>query len=658
MLLAVLVAFVATIEGLGLLAGVDAYFYDHFFRLRGSRQTSDRVVVVAIDADSLAAFGRWPLPRHRYAALLDRLEHAAVVSFDLLLTEPSADDQQLAAAIGRHGSVILAGHLEQGGGLVEPSPLFSPRGIAHVHVEPGVDHVVRELFHSIYRKGVLIPSLSSAVYEADRGRPIPRAAFSGDRDGLVQQDLHRINYYGPAGAFTTVSLVDVLEGRHSPDFFRDRLVLVGVTAPGIVDQVATPFSQLRTRMPGVELHATVLNNLLDAGALRDVAQWFETTSLLVFSLLLARLFLAMREQQALLAWCASLILLPSASLALFVAGRWLPPAAFLVSGSAMFAAVYLRRLNTAVRRLDREYAAMVTLLGRGIGGEAGEVRENGGLLSLLSERGINEKIRRQSIMTARLVAMHKKLEALLKTERETLDNQIRFVEMLSHEYRTPLAIIRANLDILELRDTEAPRPFTAYYDKMKRAVSRLTEIMDISFSAERMDGSDNRMQQRRLELTGFVRLLFEESCALWTERRLYLELPEKGEVVIFADAALFKTVLLNLVDNAIKHSPPDEAVSIVLQVGTEAAAISVCNRRPCIPAEELERVFDKYYRGRSSANIQGAGLGLYLVRKIVEQQGGTVQLSSSAEAGTRATVTMPLLRTDGEATAPGRHTSS
>lgn len=658
MLLAALAAFVSTIEGLGLFAGIDAYFYDHFFRLRGSRQTSDRVVVVAVDADSLAAFGRWPLPRHLYAALLDRLEHATVVGFDLLLTEPSADDRQLAAASRNHGSVILAGHLERGGGLVEPLPLFSPREVAHVHVEPGVDHVVRELFHSIYRKGVLIPSLSSAAYETDRGKPIPRAAFSGDRNGLVQQDHHRINYYGPAGTFTTVSLVDVLEGRRSPDFFRGRLVLVGVTAPGIVDQVATPFSQLRTRMPGVELHATALNNLLDASALREMGQWFETTSLLVFSLLFARLFLAIREQQALLAWCASLVMLPSASLLLFVGGTWLPPTAFMVSGSVMFAVVYLRRLNRAIRRLDREYDAMVTLLGRGIGGEMGEETENGGLLSMLSEQGINQKIRRQSIMTARLVAMHKKLEAVLETERETLDNQIRFVEMLSHEYRTPLAIIRANLDILELRDEEAPKRFTAYYDKMKRAVSRLTEIMDISLSAERMDGTANRMQQRRLELTGFVRMLFEESCALWTERTLHLELPEGDEVVIFADAGLFKTVLLNLIDNAIKHSPPEEAVSIALQVGTGAAIVSVCNRRPFIPAEELERVFDKYYRGRNSANSQGAGLGLYLVRKIVEQQGGTVELSSSEEAGTRATVTMPLLRTDGEATAAGRHASS
>ena len=84
------------------------------------------------------------------------------------------------------------------------------------------------------------------------------------------QILLKINYYGKPGTFHHVSMLDIIMGNTHLLFFNGKIVLVGLTAPGIVDMVSTPFSQHRDQMSGVEVHATILNNILDANAIQDV----------------------------------------------------------------------------------------------------------------------------------------------------------------------------------------------------------------------------------------------------------------------------------------------------------------------------------------------------------------------------------------------------
>ncbi|BCS52869.1 CHASE2 domain-containing protein [Geobacter sp. SVR] len=644
-LLAVLIAVVPCLEFLGALSGVDTYLYDTFLRLRGERSVSQRIVIVAIDAASLDALGRWPLPRRYYAEMLERLDQAAVVGFDLLLMEPDKDDILLGEAIRKHGRVILAEYLEGASTILEPLAGLSPLRTGHIHVEPGTDHVTRGMFHSIYCNGRLLPSLTSVINETvfrrQFRRTLPQDTVSGAP--IQQRDFCKINFYGPPGSFNQVSLADVVRGGVPPSYFRDKIVLVGVTVPGVVDGISTPFSQSRTRMSGVEVHAAILNNLMENSMISDLPGWCWTGALIASSLGLALVFLRLSERNTLLAWCASqFLVLAGAFLLLTFSNRWLPPAAFLVSFTMVFAMVYLYRLDRAVCRLDREYEIMTSLLGR----NAGESDDQGrprGIFGFISLGGVNEKIRRQARMTSRLLRLHRQLEIALKNEREALDNQIRFVEMLSHEYRTPLAIIRANLDILEMRDNDPGERFSAYYAKMKRAISRLVEVMDTSLGRERMEETTAAMKREEIGLMDFLQGLLDEARGLWTERCLQLELENGGGGCrVQADGALLKTALLNLIDNAIKYSPGSTPVRVVLGISGATAVVSVHNSGAVIAPADLERVFEKYYRGRDSANTQGAGLGLYLVRKIVEQLGGTVILSSSAPTGTCATVRIPL----------------
>ncbi|NVN90480.1 MAG: CHASE2 domain-containing protein [Desulfuromonadales bacterium] len=632
---------------LGLFLEMDTHMYDLCFRLRGTRNVSERIVIVAIDAKTLERYGRWPIKRRYYAEMLEKLDQAVVVGFDLLLREPSDDDRLLDAAIKRHGRVVLPEYIDTGLRLVKPLQGLSPYRFGHIHIEPGIDNTAREVYHSLYFNTVLLPSLTSSLYEMVTGQPFSRLREPGQPwadaapDRIYQSDRRKINFHGPTGQFTQVSLADVVGNRYPHQYFRNRIVLVGLTVPGIVDEISTPFSQARNRMAGVEVHANILNNLLDNSSLRDVADWLRIVCLISVSFVLAIAFLKLNERNAALVWFSNLFAISALVWFLFAGNNlWLPPTAFQVSICLIFLAAYLYRLDSAARRLDREHETMTALLGWE-NHDTLQRKHLQGLFGLLSEGGINAKIQRQIRMTTKLVNLHKQLEIALMTEREALDNQVRFVEMLSHEYRTPLAIIRANLDILEMKDGVAGGAHSTNFSKMKRAMSRLVEIMDISLERRRLDDHCIKMERERIHLGPFLRSLMDESRELWAERNLVLDLDDHDNHSIDGDRSLFKTAILNLIDNAIKYSSDHEPVRVELRCSEREALIQVRNRGRVISGDDLERVFDKYFRGATSSNTRGAGLGLYLVRRIIDQLGGTVTLESDNCGNTVASVRLP-----------------
>lgn len=632
---------------LGLFTGMDTHIYDTCFRLRGTRAASDRIIIVAIDGKTLRYLGKWPLARRHYAEMLPKLEQAAAVGFDLLMTEPSGDDFLLKSAIQKHGRVVLPEYIDTDGHLTHPLYDLKPIRTGHVHIEPGIDNTAREIFHTIRYRNLTLPSLSSEIYETVAGHPFSRSlnrspGTTSDQGTILQQDRRKINFYGPSGQFQRLSLADVLNGRFPAGFFHDKIALVGLTVPGIVDEVSTPLSQDRNRMPGVEVHAHILNNLLDSSGIRDVGDRLRLGAIVIMSIALAITFLRLNDRNAALLWLAGIAAMSVLSLALFcLANRWLPPTAFGISFSFAFLASYLYRLDTAARRLDREYEDMAALLGWD-SGMAPKPSRGGGLFGLLSEGGINLKIQRQSRMTSKLINLHKQLEMALLTEREALDSQVRFIEMLSHEYRTPLAIIRANLDILEMKDGVSGGSHTTNFSKMKRAMSRLVEIMDNSLERRRLDDTRLEMVCGALDLVPFLERLVKESGELWAERRFELELAGVAACVIEGDGSLIKTATLNLIDNAVKYSPERETIRIQLHREEHEALIRVLNRGNTISDDDLGRVFEKYFRGAGSGNTRGAGLGLYLVRRIVEQHGGVVTLEKDTCGTTVAIIRLPV----------------
>lgn len=216
---------------------VDGLIYDRLLMLRSLPLAPD-IVIVDIDNPSVAALGRWPWPRSVHARLLDTLAHAqpAAVVYDVLFTEPSPEDRAFADGLARVPTflpVLLSPERANGTRAVDPPvPALAARaaGLGHINLEVDPDGIVRSvaLFESDGR--TRWPQIMVPVFEAiESGKLHPADAAPGARAHDLSRDAsgegrYLIPFSRNTPAYPTLSFVDVLEGRVSPDADRKSVV--------------------------------------------------------------------------------------------------------------------------------------------------------------------------------------------------------------------------------------------------------------------------------------------------------------------------------------------------------------------------------------------------------------------------------------------------
>jgi PAS domain S-box-containing protein len=343
---------------IGFFMGMSNYCYDLFFRLRGPVQPGENIVLVAVDENTLNRLGRWPLPRGHYARLLDQLGQAKMVGLDILMVEPSADDALLARAIGGHGRVVFPVYITKQTQIVRSVVKFSPLASGHIHLEQDIDGVVRDVYHTLYSGDRKLPSFTSSIFEKLSGKSFPRRGDVIGNDKLhapphiIQMDLRKINYYGPQGTFPCFSLSDVLDGRYSAKFFKDKIVLVGVTAEGLEAGVMTPFSQQRNHMSGVETHANILGNLIDDRRIVSMPNPIVWLLSIGLSFLFFLFLLRCQGWRAVLLWVAAIMTVSATSFLLFASlDFWFSPVPFALLLLLMFFIAYIFRMEEARKQL-------------------------------------------------------------------------------------------------------------------------------------------------------------------------------------------------------------------------------------------------------------------------------------------------------------------
>lgn len=272
------------------------WFYD---RIVGAWQypPSDRVVIVAVDEQSLAALGQWPWSRSVHAALVRKLGRMGVrgIAFDILLSEPGRDadsgDTAFVEAVQANGRVVLPVAPEpvrEGGPLIEsmqslPAYMGRTAVYGHTDVELDPDEIARRLYLRAGLGDAHWPALGLALLQLD-----PRddqTALPGLRADRVNGERRReadspylwhrdhqvlLRYAGPPGTFEQVSYVDVLNGAVPPGLLRGRWVVVGVTAGNLGRMFLTPISG-NARMSGPEYQANVVEMLLQGKAITPLS---------------------------------------------------------------------------------------------------------------------------------------------------------------------------------------------------------------------------------------------------------------------------------------------------------------------------------------------------------------------------------------------------
>jgi signal transduction histidine kinase len=216
-----------------------------------------------------------------------------------------------------------------------------------------------------------------------------------------------------------------------------------------------------------------------------------------------------------------------------------------------------------------------------------------------------------------------------------------FRSMLSHDIRNPLNVIFNYADMIA-DEPELSAGVRLLLQRIKDNAASTLNLVCNFVELGRIEGGTLALDRRAVCLTELVREVVGRQDALASARGVVLRVVAPPDLPHApADAAYLERALTNLVSNAIKFSPDGGVVELRLSHDGSAIAIAVHDTGAGIPADELPLIFEKYRRGRASGAVEGSGLGLFIVRSVVDAHGGAVDVASELGVGSTFTVRLP-----------------
>jgi CHASE2 domain-containing sensor protein/signal transduction histidine kinase len=711
-------------------------------RLRGltPQAVDPRILIVAIDDRSLQSLGRWPWPRSVHADLLDRLSAAGAgrVLLDVIFSEPSptpAHDRLLAQSLCRAGNVLLPLLREsvprhgQAPREIPPTPALAhcAAGIGHINVEADRDGIVRSVFLREGPLGQPRPLLAWQAFVNGTPASMPGLDEKHNLSDWQRDHAIRIPFISVDAGFATVPYISVLRGEVPDELLRDRLVLIGATAPGLGDRYVTPLSASLGTTPGVEIQANILNGLLQQRVSVDLQAWLSALLSTASVALLLGLMLV-RSRHALLLTLACMVLTLGLSWSLLQSGWWWSPLASLIGQLLAYLIWNWRRLNAVLAyfgwelaRLDREpkvlperastprpgndplqdriaaleqaisrtrdsrrfmadgleglpVATVIcdpqgqillanrkarALFGQPLRGDVLRQRlaelghpsfANGANPALESLEAVEFHDHRQRdllVELARLLPVESEtaigwLVSLidLSVERDAERQRATLLRFLSHDLRAPHSAILALLDVRPAED-EAGRQV---YQQIEQHVRRALTLTDAFVQLAKAESD-----AYRFEPCMFTMLAMDAADQLWPlAQQKHIDLlrdwDDAQEPMVLADPGLLTRALFNLLENAVKYSPAGTRITLGIRLEDDSVICRVVDQGQGITAQELPHLFSQYQRFASAHGSAGLGLGLAMVKTVIDRHGGSIDCQSKVGQGTTFVMCLPLLK--------------
>ena len=238
------------------------------------------------------------------------------------------------------------------------------------------------------------------------------------------------------------------------------------------------------------------------------------------------------------------------------------------------------------------------------------------------------------------------LEEKLAQEQRLTQLQQDFVSMASHEFRTPLTVIDGQAQRLIKLGARSVTDVVERAGKIRKAVLRMTTVIEALLSSSSlMEGGSAQLYYHPVELD--LRALLEEVCQLHREVAPQSRIWQKlgiAPLPILGDKKLLPQMFGNLISNALKYSPDGGVIDITATIEGNHVVVAVRDEGMGIPEKDLANIFGRYNRGSNVSGIVGTGVGLYLVKIVVELHNGSVAVDSVEGKGSCFTVRLPLLR--------------
>jgi two-component system OmpR family sensor kinase len=246
-------------------------------------------------------------------------------------------------------------------------------------------------------------------------------------------------------------------------------------------------------------------------------------------------------------------------------------------------------------------------------------------------------------------------ELLLRLKRE-ITRQKHFVADAAHEFRTPLAALQLQLELVQSADSNAER--SAALTQLRRGIDRLTHLAHQLLTMARLDPDTVRRPTQTLDLSEVAIRVMGELWPLARARGIDLGSVEHRRIMVQGDPEAFRIMLMNIVDNAIRYTPNGGRVDINLRQSGPTVELEVIDTGSGVPSEERDRVFDRFYRGMGQTT-DGSGLGLAIVKRIAEQCGATIVLEDGQDGrGLRVRISLRAVTVENELSAMEETASS
>ncbi|MDQ0315012.1 sensor histidine kinase [Amorphus orientalis] len=280
--------------------------------------------------------------------------------------------------------------------------------------------------------------------------------------------------------------------------------------------------------------------------------------------------------------------------------------------------------NAIGERLDAEHSAIVQVIA-----------------SILAIAGLGGMI---SILMVRAVLANQQAQQALRRETEMREAYRSFVDLVSHQFRTPLSVMDASMQRILRRGELMPREEIAQrVRRMRHLIGDLTTLIDTTLDGMQADAGKIEVCEQVCDPVALLENVRHRQLEATPGRLVDLNVGANVPRRVLSDPVLVEQVLANLLSNAIKYSPEGERVVVTLQADGDSLAFSVRDDGIGIPDDEQGQVFSRFFRARTAAGYPGTGVGLNVSRRIAETLGGSLSLRSKQGLGSTFTLQLPLV---------------
>ena len=584
---------------------IEAIFYD--FRIKydiGSR-FSDEIVIVTIDEESDEFLGEtFPYTYTNYQKLVKRIiqDDPKVINLFGEFVEPTRETEynalyEMKAELLKFkrsgGAFRFATDIDHFGERLPPLSLrelgYSPAIVNVDNVKFAKDDVARRTVLNISGEESLHFWTANEYRILENKKPLLLSDIQGsyyvpEADASFALFRYYTNPEYDRGHLKNVPFHRVVVGNYPKDFFKDKIVLIGPSyISNVNDYVLTPFNKDELVSSKLSLHGIIIQALLQEKSVYRIPFYVSSALCFIISIFLSLVISKIQPAKGLFITIMTIITTLVVSYLLFVIfGYWLYVTHILLT---IFIVYYIWVPFRAIGEYQRRYA-------------------------------IQEETK------------------LLKRVEDLKQN---FISLMSHDLKTPVAKVAGVADNLIMRYGSSSQPgvvegLRTIIDSTKELNNFITSILDLT-----------KVESRKLTLTKVskdVNKLIEDVVeGLEYEARqksVTLEMELGPLYPIEMDLTLIKRVLSNLTENAIKYSGENSIVTIRTTDDEDWVYIEIADNGVGIPEEDLQNIFEKFYRVKNDAShkIKGSGLGLYLVKYFVELHGGSIEATSVIGEGT------------------------